>query len=55
MQIQVLFNWNVPILVGNDYWTYQEAFYTNKPLFTIMYSIFGSMVRGLYYEIIIGN
>ena len=33
------FNWNVPILVGNDYWTCQEAVYTNKPPFTIMYSI----------------
>ena len=25
------FNWNVSILVGNDYWTCKEAAYTNKP------------------------
>ena len=34
------FNWNVSSLVGNDYWICQEAICTNKPPFTIMYTIF---------------
>ena len=42
-----LFNWNVPILVGNDCWTCQEAVYTNKPPFTIMSSIFEVYGKGV--------
>ena len=41
------FNWNVPILVGNDCWTCQEAVYANKLPFTIMYSIFGIYGKGI--------
>ena len=33
----------------------QEAVYTNKPPFTIMYSIFGIHGSGSYHEVIIGN
>ena len=41
------FNWNVSILVENDYWIRQEAIYTNKPPFTIMYSIFEVYGKGV--------
>ena len=41
------FNWNVPILVGNDHWPCQEAVYTNKPHFSIMSSIFEFYGKGV--------
>ena len=43
----VPFNWNISILVGNDYWTCQEAVCTNKPPFTIMSSIFEVYGKGV--------
>ena len=46
------FNWNVPILVRNDYWTCQDtnnvwSVHTNKPPFTIMSSIFEVYGEGI--------
>ena len=50
------FNWNVPILVVNDYWTCQEAVYTSKPHLLPSYPPFlRLMARGSHYEVIIGN